>query len=332
MSTIGPYFGDAKNNDSEIMKNIIYNNRDDFRNWLRSGDILVIDRGFRDSLPLLDSLGYKTYMPKFLNKKQNQFTTSEANETRLTTKVRWIVESTNGRVKQWKIFDKVMYNTLIPLIGDYFSIVCAMINRFCSTFVYDTSKDEEIAEKILQLVEHSYELKQYIDNLKQSSDKNIKWHNLDAAQALNDFPIFSYESLMDLTLGIYQLKQSKSYAIEHLDPNGEYHVKISNQEKYLLRARIQSRHSQSEKYNLWIKYSANDINGWYCTCMVGARVVGCCSHISSVIWYLSYARFDPQELRQQSSDYLDEFLDAPDYEIDNSDEDSNDSDILYSLS
>jgi hypothetical protein len=331
VSTIGPYFGDAKNNDSEIMKNIIYNNRDDFRNWLRSGDILVIDRGFRDSLPLLDSLGYKTYMPKFLNKKQNQFTTSEANETRLTTKVRWIVESTNGRVKQWKIFDKVMYNTLIPLIGDYFSIVCAMINRFCSTFVYDTSKDEEIAEKMLQLVEHSNELKQYIDNLKQSSDKNIKWHNLDAAQALNDFPIFSYESLMDLTLGIYQLKQSKSYAIEHLDPNGEYHVKISNQEKYLLRARIQSRHSQSEKYNLWIKYSANDINGWYCTCMVGARVVGCCSHISSVIWYLSYARFDPRELRQQSSDYLDEFLDAPDYEIDNSDEDSNDSDILYSL-
>jgi hypothetical protein len=238
--TIGPYFADAKNNDSEIMKNIIYNNRDDFRNRLRSGDILVIDRGFRDLLPLLDSLGYKTYMPKFLNKKQNQFTTSEANETRLTTKVRWIVESTNGRVKQWKIFDKVMYNTLIPLIGDYFPVVCARINRFCSTFVYDTSKDEEIAEKMLQLVEHSNELKRYIDNLKQSPGKNIEWYNLDAAQALNEFPIFSYESLMDLTLGIYQLKQSKSYAIEHLDPNGEYHVKISNQEKYLLRARIQS--------------------------------------------------------------------------------------------
>ena len=52
---------------------------------------------------------------------------------------------------------------------------------------------------------------------------------------------------MDLALGIYQLKQSKSYAIGHLDPNGEYHVKVSNQEKHLLRARIQSRHIQSRK-------------------------------------------------------------------------------------
>ena len=84
------------------MKNIIYNNRDDFRNWLHSGNIVVIDRGFRDSLPLLDSLVYKTYMPKFLNKKQTQFTTSEANETRVITKVRRIVESINGRAKQWK--------------------------------------------------------------------------------------------------------------------------------------------------------------------------------------------------------------------------------------
>ena len=47
------------------MKNNIYNNRDKLRNWLRSGDILVLDRGFRDSLPLLRSLGYETYMPQF---------------------------------------------------------------------------------------------------------------------------------------------------------------------------------------------------------------------------------------------------------------------------
>ena len=270
-------------------------------------------------------------MPKFLNKKQTQFSTGEANENRLTTKVRWIVESTNGRVKQWRIFDRVMYNRLIPVIGDYFSIVCAVINRSCSTFVYDTNRDKETAEKMLQLVSQSNELKQYIDALKNNSEKNIKWYYLDAAAALNDFPVFSYESLMDFTLGIYQLKKSKSYAIEHLDPDGEYYVQVSNQEKYLLRTRIQSQHSQSLKHNLWIKYSTNDIKGWYCSCMGGARIVGCCAHIASVIWYLSYARFDPRELCQQSSDYFNEFFDAPDYEIDNSDDDNDDSDILYSL-
>ena len=98
VSALGPCLCDAKNNDSEIMKNIIYNNRDKLRNWLRSGDILVLDRDLRDSLPLLHSLRYETYLSKFLNKNQNQFSTSEANENRLTTKVRWIVESTNGRI------------------------------------------------------------------------------------------------------------------------------------------------------------------------------------------------------------------------------------------
>ena len=288
------------------MKNIIYNNRDKLRNWLRSGNILVLDRGFRDSLPLLHRLGYETCMPKFLNKNQNQFSTSEPNENRLTTKVRRIVESTNGRIKQWKIFDKVMYNTLIPSIGDYFSIVCAIINHFTSAFIIDTNKNRVIAEKMLQLFQQSNELKQYIDSIKDDSERDIKWRSLDAAGALNDFSIFSYQSLIDLTLGIYQLKQSKSYAIEHLNQNGEYYVKISNQEPHLLRARIQSRHSQSKKYDLWIKYSVNNVEGWYCSCIGGARVVGCCSHVSSIIWYLSYARFDPRELHQHSMGYLDE--------------------------
>ena len=53
-----------------------------------------------------------------------------------------------------------------------------------------------------------------------------------------------------------------------------------------------------------------------------ARVVACCSHISSVIWCLSYARSGPRELRQQSADYLDEIIDAPDYEIGDSDDES----------
>ena len=235
--------------------------------------------------------------------------------------MQWIVESINGRAKQWKIFDKVIHNTLIPLIGDYSSIVCALINRFCLNFLYDTinSRDKEIAEKILQLVEQSNKLKQYIDTLKENLDNNFNCYNLDAAQVLNDFRIFSYESLMDLTLGIYQLKQSKSYVNEPLDLNGEYRVKVSSQEKHLLRARIQSRHTQSEKYNLRIEYLISDTEHWYCTCMAGARVVGGCSHISSVIWYLSYARYVRHELCQQSADHLDEIveiIDALDYEID----------------
>ena len=104
-------------------------------------------------------------------------------------------------------------------------------------------KIKKSPKKILQLVEQSNKLKQYIDTLKENPDNGFKWYNLNAAQVFNDFSIFSYEGLMDLALGIYQVKQLKSYGIEHLDPNGEYHVKVSNQEKHL-RACIQSRHTQ----------------------------------------------------------------------------------------
>ena len=55
------------------------NNKDGARDWLKPGDILVIDRGFCDCLPLLENLGYSTYMPKFLKKNQIQFSTEEAN-------------------------------------------------------------------------------------------------------------------------------------------------------------------------------------------------------------------------------------------------------------
>ena len=33
------------------------------------------------------------------------------------------------------------------------------------------------------------------------------------------------------------------------------------------------------------------IKGWICTCMNGKRLAGCCSHVATVIYYLSYARF-----------------------------------------
>lgn len=30
----------------------------------------------------------------------------------------------------------------------------------------------------------------------------------------------------------------------------------------------------------------------YCTCLVGNRTVGCCAHTMTVLWYLSWGRFN----------------------------------------
>ena len=106
VSVIGPYFADSKNNDAKTTKSIIYSNKDDMLDWLAPGDVTVVDRGFRDSLNDLNRCGDGTKMPKFLGKHQKQSTTVEANKTRLITKTRWVIESANGKVKQWRFFQK----------------------------------------------------------------------------------------------------------------------------------------------------------------------------------------------------------------------------------
>jgi len=54
----------------------------------------------------------------------------------------------------------------------------------------------------------------------------------------------------------------------------------------------------STQHHAWIHYRPNidgtaGIGGWYCKCKVGARVVGCCAHVCSILWYLGYGRHLP---------------------------------------
>ncbi|CAF4165165.1 unnamed protein product [Rotaria sp. Silwood2] len=37
-------------------------------------------------------------------------------------------------------------------------------------------------------------------------------------------------------------------------------------------------------------YQDESIQGWYCTCPTGARVVGCCAHTAALLWYLGVCR------------------------------------------
>jgi hypothetical protein len=62
---------------------------------------------------------------------------------------------------------------------------------------------------------------------------------------LPEFPQLSDDYLTDLTLGVYQLKLSKSYVQEKIRREAEYKFEISLQESGILRARTYSRFSNS---------------------------------------------------------------------------------------
>ena len=48
----------------------------------------------------------------------------------------------------------------------------------------------------------------------------------------------TFNDLQELTLGTYQLKQARSYTIEHISSKGSFRVKVANEHHDLLRAEI----------------------------------------------------------------------------------------------
>ncbi|CAF3522354.1 unnamed protein product [Rotaria sp. Silwood1] len=100
------------------------------------------------------------------------------------------------------------------------------------------------------------------------------------------------EDLRQLFFGSYQIKQCQTYTEEHLDINGDFSIHVSKETNDIIRCAIQSRHSNSIRYYVWIQFSltGDPITSWYCQCKSGARTVGACTHEATIIWYLSYAR------------------------------------------
>jgi hypothetical protein len=74
VSAIGPYYADWRNNDANITNHLLRTNQEDILNWLKAGDTFVLDRGFRDVLPFIQSLGINTFIPSFLSKSKRKFT------------------------------------------------------------------------------------------------------------------------------------------------------------------------------------------------------------------------------------------------------------------
>ena len=142
-----------------------------------------------------------------------------------------------------------MPNSQIPWIGDNVRIVSAL----CNSLVTNTNEDEAIALKTLSLAQkqNNLEIRVQTENLNQ---KKTVWKNLDASDAANDFPNLSETDIRNLTLGVNQLKQTKSYTFQHLDSDDDYSVSVSNIFPGLLRAHLQSRHVSSMKYFVYVQY------------------------------------------------------------------------------
>ena len=317
-----------ENHTSAFARVMFKSNTENIQDWFEEGDVLVVDRGFRDVADLLEECGIKTHMPHFIGKSQKALSTEEANETRLVTKVRWVVESANGRIKQWKALSNVMPNSVIPYIGDYVRIICATCNAFKPPLLQTSEEDDIVAKRMLALSKLPNQLKQQVEANGWDTRVKTQWKVIDEAD-LTDFPQLTESELRDKTMGVYQLKQADSYTEEHTTDSGQYIIMVHKETAGILKANIRSRHTSAGSYNLWIEYGPglDPIKGWFCKCKSGSRIVGCCAHIASVMWFLGFYRHQQNESKtsQLKSHYFSYLTDAANKDWDTSTSESDDS-------
>lgn len=139
------------------------------------------------------------------------------------------------------------------------------------------------------------------------------------------FPRLPLDYIVSKCFGTYQVKLAPGYIQDkYVRGNGGFEVHLI--EPNLIRIRIFSRHVQAQHNTSLILFRAemNEQNRdpilcTYCTCKVGARTLGVCAHIASILWYLGFARHE-EDVHYPPVQLLTTILDAARRNVNNIDE------------
>lgn len=281
-----------------------------FHWFYRPGDIFILDRGFRDSVGLLQEYGYEVHMPENKPRRQLQYTTEQANKSRLVTICRWVVEVVNGRFKRdFRLLRNVYSNRALFSMIEYFKIAAALLNDF------HVLVDNNVhAAEFLAIIRDRINLPNILGNVVLQNNYNRRRTDFQLMIAnlpgFENFPRITEEEMILFALGSYQLKQARSYYGEHILPNGGFVIELGGgipaaevrqldrRDLWLIRGRIQSRHVQAKTYYVYVAIDP-ELNGrealpyYYCSCNIGNRTLGCCAHVMTIIWYMGFARHEP---------------------------------------
>jgi len=119
-------------------------------------------------------------------------------------------------------------NSQIPFNADYLSLVCAILNKYLKPLNTSNLDYGLVPCKIFHLSKQHNHLKQGIDQQDWQKKTPTLLRICSARQFFfKTFPKLQEDGLRELTLGIYQIKLTKSYTKEHLKDGGEYEVLVN---------------------------------------------------------------------------------------------------------
>ena len=187
--------------------------------------IVFLDRGLRDVRDeLQETYRFKVHIPtceqletdgeRPSQNRRNQLTVQQTSQTRLCTKVRWIIEKINSRIKNYKSLDNISNNEIGHIQIDY-RIACAMINFTHVAECPDGNQAVEVARRLREIT--SRPAAKQINRLLPLMRKTLNTTDVPNARldTIDDFPRLSIEQLTQhIFLGTYQVKQCISYIQE----------------------------------------------------------------------------------------------------------------------
>lgn len=285
---IGPFGGDGDHSDEWIWEYILKNNEDLIKLFQKDDEFLA-DRGF---LRIVD--GFKLNCPIGLKPKEKQLQAEDANNSRLVTCFRNIVERVFGRLKMnWKILYNKLDANYFPLLEDIAKVLCAAENAYYDRIWKDKDSDESDIKSLKSR------------NLKVNSlcDISKGWKKI---ASLAEFkvlcPQYSLDILREWTIGPYALELSKRYLDHSPDIEFKYHPKHSKTFKISKIISRFSKHSgkSPKKYSVILQIpeegDIEDIKS-YCTCKTGARTLGGCAHATAMLYLLTVPQEDTSKKR-----------------------------------
>ncbi|KAJ8683762.1 hypothetical protein QAD02_019554 [Eretmocerus hayati] len=293
----GPFYGTQ--NDATIMK-LIMEDPNGIRRLLKPGDIFILDRGFRDVKSYLEGLGFVVMMPA-LKGNQKQLSTVEANESRKVTKCRWVVEAVHGIIgRKCKLLHNQVDNKLLPKIGLYARIACYLHNEYGRKLNSDSGMEDAIFVRMTQDVHNSNQLALEVEEKRWNRRSSLLLKV--TSNDIQDFPEMTENDLKILFTGSYQLSQAVSYLAEIYDDDGNIALSYVKESPDTIKFEVRSRHINRKMYKCFVKYDSRCVGirgivGYCCECANGLRTIGCCSHVASIIYYLSHARYLSQIIR-----------------------------------
>lgn len=302
-ASYGPF--DATKNDATILGEILNARRSIFE-ILRPGDILVVDRGFRDSKPALSGRGFVVKVPK--GTRANRLCREDANKSRFATKTRFVVEVINSHIKnKWKQLSGTKVYQYIPHLKKDFEVSAAMVNAFCSRIESDKNDWTDMGDLMLAKFNKLNPLPTIVSRLPKNAFRNVP--------NLTLFPKFSYGDLKQISQGSYQIRQAASYCQHHVKENNNTFItkvcdaNVCQQQcanllenttnPLLLSIHLKSRFESNKFHDVYVLLSVNThenyvVSGYCCSCRHGRRTVGCCSHVMLLLWYTLY--IDPNKM------------------------------------